>query len=170
MPNLTVLVGLPASGKSTYLNFVDDLEFGDTVFVYSTDRYIEQASKLNGWSYNEGFNEFIRPATKQMDEQLKLALRQGVDIFWDQTNMGAKKRAKILSQVPDHYGRACVCFVPPRDASEWTELNHRLANRPGKTIPQHIIESMLDSYVQPTISEGFDEVRLYDIYGQQIDL
>lgn len=170
MPILTVLVGLPASGKSTYLEFVNNPEFGDTVFVYSTDQLVEEWSAGQGWSYNFGFSKYIGKAEKEMNSKLKLAIEANVDVYWDQTNMSAKKRAKILSQFPDHYGRVCYCFVPPRDAAEWAELNRRLANRPGKTIPRHIIESMSDSYVEPTLSEGFDEVRLYDIYGQQINL
>ena len=169
MPTLTVMVGLPASGKSTYLKFVDDPEFGDTVFVYSTDRYIESCAQLNGMTYNEAFDEFIKPATKNMNDLLKIAFRQGVDVFWDQTNMSAKKRAKILRQFPAHYRKVCVCFVPPQNDDEWAELQRRLVSRPGKSIPSHIIESMADSYVQPTLAEGFDEVKLLDIYAQPIN-
>jgi hypothetical protein len=48
------------------------------------------------------------------------------------------------------------------------ELNRRIASRKGKSIPSHIVESMTQSYVEPTLDEGFDEVHLYDIYGNKI--
>jgi predicted kinase len=169
MNTIYVMVGLPGSGKSTYLNFLNDPEYGgDGGFVYSTDNYIEGIAQSNGWTYNQVFKDFIKPATKHMDEQVNLVFKQGHDVFWDQTNMSIKKRASILSRVPKNYRKVCICRVPPRDAAEWKELDHRLLSREGKSIPHHIIESMADSYIEPSLEEGFDEVRLYDIYGKEL--
>ena len=165
MPTLTVLVGLPGSGKST--SVPEDFDG----FVYSTDNYIEQCAKMNVWTYNEAFQEFIGPATKHMNEQLQIAIRQKSDVLWDQTNMSSKKRLGILSKFPKTYRKICICRVPPQDASEWAELDRRILDRAthaGKMIPHHIIESMADSYVEPTLNEGFDEVHLYDIFGNKI--
>ena len=164
-PTVFVMVGLPGSGKSTYLNFVDEPEFGDTVFVYSTDNVLEQLAAKRGKTYNEVFKEEIGFATKLMDDLLKNAILMGIDVYWDQTNMSSKKRISILSRFPKHYRKVCICRVPPRNAEEWKELDRRILSRNGKFIPSHIIESMADSYVEPTLEEGFDEVQLYDIYG-----
>ena len=163
------MVGLPGSGKSTHLNFLNDASYaGPAEFVYSTDNYIEQIAYLNGWTYNQAFKKFIKPATKYMDEQVNLAFKQGYDVYWDQTNMSAKKRKGILSRVPSSYRKVCICRVPPRNDAEWKELDRRLLSREGKTIPQHIIQSMADSYIAPSLEEGFDEVQLYDIYGEKV--
>lgn len=170
-PAIFVMVGLPGSGKSTYLNFVDDPEFGGDAFIYSTDTYIEKNAKIHGMSYDAAFKDFIEPATKHMNEMVALAIKRGYDVFWDQTNMASKKRIGILSRFPKNYRKVCICRVLPRDEDEWKELDRRIlerANRTGKMIPRDVIERMADSYVEPTLDEGFDEVRLYDIYGKPI--
>ena len=171
MFTLTVLVGLPGSGKSTYLNFVDDPEFGGDVFVYSTDNYIEAQAKEAGKTYNDMFRDHIDAATKHMNDVLAIAISAGIDVIWDQTNMSSKKRIGLLSRFPKKYRKICICRVPPRDENEWSELNFRILQRAqltGKMVPSHIVEKMADSYVEPTLDEGFDEVQLYDIYGNKI--
>jgi predicted kinase len=167
-PTVFVMVGLPGSGKSTYLNFVDDPEFSDTVFVYSTDNVLEKLAAKSGKTYNEVFKENIGFATKLMDDLLKNAILMGVDVYWDQTCLSVKKRKSVLSKFPASYRKVCICRVLPRNEDEWAELNRRLASREGKNIPSHIVESMADSYVEPTLDEGFDEVRLFDIYGNSL--
>lgn len=167
MPELIVLVGLPASGKSTFQSSHE----GTGEFVYSTDRYIETTVNEFGYkSYDEAFASQIGPATKTMNEALTHAIRLKQDIWWDQTNMTAKKRRSILSQFPakSGYKKSCFCIAPPRNEEEWAELRRRLHSRPGKTIPWHVVESMFHSYVEPSLSEGFYRVVIADIYGNII--
>lgn len=162
MSTLTVLVGLPGSGKST--SIPEDFNG----FIYSTDNFIEDVARRMGTSYNEEFSHTIKAATAACDSLLGFAIQEGKDVIIDQTNMTAKKRRSILSRFPKTYRKVCICRVPPRDMNEWKELSTRVLSREGKIIPVHIIESMSASYVEPTLDEGFDEVRLYDIYGNEI--
>lgn len=168
MPTLIVLVGLPGSGKSTSVNdLFEDLNSSDT-FYYSTDAYIDRVALSKGMTYNECFKDHINEATKEMNSSLNDAIRWNSNVIWDQTNMSSKKRLGILSKFPKSYRKICICRVPPQTADEWLELGIRLGSRPGKIIPMNIIESMADSYVEPTLDEGFDEVHLYDIYGNML--
>lgn len=165
MPIVTVLVGLPGSGKSTSIP-----EYFDG-FIYSTDNYIESCAKMNGITYTEAFPEFIGQATKHMNKQVEISIRQRADIIWDQTNLTSKKRRGILSRFPDSYARFCACRVPPRDDLEFIDLVARLQDRSaltGKTIPLHLVEQMMSSYVEPTCDEGFDMISLFDIYGKPL--
>ncbi len=173
MHKLEVLVGLPGSGKSTRLNFVDDPEFGNTVFVYSTDRYLEMIADTQNSTYGAVFKDYISEATSKMNEQLAYALSEGVDVYWDQTNMSSKKRKGILSKFPKTYRKECWCIRPPQTDEEWGDLDDRLLNRQaetGKFIPHHIIQAMADSYVEPELDEGFDKITIVDLYGNVIEV
>lgn len=170
-PVCTVMVGLPAMGKSTRVAALATMN--PDVFVYSTDNYIERCAKQNGWTYDQAFAEFIEPATKYMNEMLDIAMRSKQDIVWDQTNLGAKKRAKIINRMRQAgYDVECECIVPPEsdyDGSkeDWAQ---RLANRPGKTIPDNILYSMMDSFVMPSVEEGFERVVFFNMHGALVGI
>jgi tRNA uridine 5-carbamoylmethylation protein Kti12 len=167
-PICTVMVGLPALGKSSLLRFVDDPEFGDTVFVYSTDNFIEQQAKKLGTTYNNIFESTIKTAVEHQDQLLVIAAAMGVDVYWDQTNLTRSKRKKIINQMRGFgYNIECMCVLPPEvghfdDLKVW---KHRLVNRAGKTMPAEVITKMYNAYQEPDISEGFSRIRFYNMHG-----
>lgn len=168
MPTLILMVGLPGTGKST---LVSDLTSMDPdAFVYSTDRLIEEWSAGQGWTYDFGFSKYIDKATRQMNEWLDVAVRDGQNIIWDQTNLGVKKRRSITGRFNSKgWEKECRCILPPRGDSQNSDWEWRLANRPGKTIPDHVIHSMKQTFFIPTIDEGYDRVYYYDMYGNTVE-
>lgn len=167
MPVAYIMVGIPGSGKSTLVHKIirDMGDHGDQVFVYSTDNLVEEYSKAMGWTYNFGFSKYIDRATKEMNSQLDLAMRENQEIIWDQTNLSAKKRKTLIDRLKKQYTVECHSVLMPAGDSQYEDWQFRLNNRPGKTIPAHVIESMSDSYVKPSLSEGFSAVYHYDMYG-----
>ena len=169
MPTCTVMVGLPATGKSTIVSQIIDND--SSVFVYSTDATIERIAKQTGKSYDELFLNHIESAQRWADNDLAEAVRSGRDVIWDQTNLSAKKRAKIINRIGESgYTANCICILPPDsdNISDRKEWESRLDGRQGKTVPLHVIRAMAHRYAIPTPSEGFDSLTFYNMYGVEV--
>ena len=150
MPKLYVLVGVPASGKTTWFR---NQEWTDHCYYISTDRHVEAYALAHGKTYSEVFTDYMPTAVENMVEEVIRARDAGIDIVWDQTSTTVASRRRKFDMLPDYYKIAVVFETPPR-----TELKQRLASRPGKEIPDVVVEGMLASFEMPTEQEGFDEI------------
>jgi predicted kinase len=150
MPKVYVLVGVPGSGKSTW---IAQQEWARDCSIVSTDRWIEMFARELGRTYSEVFDLFMPAAVRAMSAQVALAQQQGRDIVWDQTSVSVASRAKKFASLPD-YEHVAVVFATPEPA----ELARRLAQRPGKVIPESVVQHMINTFELPTESEGYREI------------
>lgn len=174
-PICTVMVGLPGLGKSTLVDFQRkiydsiDMDF----FVYSTDGILERIAAFLGKTYDDVFEKHIKSAAAEADIDLAYAIKERQDVIFDQTNLGVGKRRKIINRMKQAgYQVRCDCIVPPEsdydgDKEDWVQ---RLANRPGKTIPQNVLTNMIESFMMPTTEEGFDMITFYNMHGALIGI
>jgi predicted kinase len=88
-----------------------------------------------------------------MAQQVVFAREHGHSVIWDQTSTTVASRRKKFRMLPD-YEHVAVVFGTPEPA----ELARRLAARPGKSIPDHVMLSMLQNLKEPTLEEGFQEI------------
>lgn len=152
-PTLVMLVGLPGTGKSTW---IDESGFWDRTdaMILSTDNFIETVASGEGKTYSEVFPMVIKAAEKNLEEGLDYAIQAGMNIVWDQTNLSVASRRKKLQKVPAHYRKVAKVFLPTDEHEAW--LNS--PRRAGKVIPKHVLDSMRATFQMPTMDEGFDEV------------
>ena len=150
MNKLYVLVGVPGSGKSTW---VKNQKWADQCVVVSTDEFVEDYAKECGQTYSEVFDDYMPTAVKLMADKVVRAREAGKDIIWDQTSTSVATRAKKTRMLPDYY-KIAVVFRKPDDE----ELKRRLASRPGKNVPWAVIDQMWGSWEDPTEEEGFNEI------------
>lgn len=150
MPKCYQLVGIPASGKSTWISNQDWIK--DCVVV-STDDFVELYAKEQGKTYSEVFADYMPTAVNLMADKVIEARNSDKDIIWDQTSTTVKSRLRKFNMLPNYYHIAVVFKTP-----EHKELMRRLMNRPGKDIPDHVIASMIASFEMPTEEEGFKEI------------
>jgi predicted kinase len=152
MKKLYVLVGVPGSGKSTW---VKNQEWAKDIPVVSTDKFIDEYAEQQGKTYNEVFTERMPVAVKLMANQVEICKANNLDIIWDQTSTTVGARKKKFNMCKDYY-KIAVLFKTPDEE----ELQRRLASRPGKAIPENVMRSMKDQLKNepPTLEEGFDEI------------
>ena len=151
-----MLIGLPGSGKSTWIkNFMSDKDPSQWV-IASTDDILEKWGKERGLNYNQAFQQLnFKAVVAQMTQDIQDAIKNGKNIIFDQTNMNQKSRRKKLQMLPATYTREAVVFTITDE-----ELKARLKKREketGKKIPSNVIDSMARSYEAPTKAE-FDKI------------
>jgi predicted kinase len=150
MPKCYQLVGVPGSGKSTW---VESQDWALTCAKVSTDKWVEIYAREVGRTYSEVFDSFMPNAMDLMAKEVEVARELGRDIIWDQTSTSIKSRKRKFNMLPDYEHIAVVFKTPEKE-----ELARRLASRPGKNIPEHVMRSMIDNLHIPTEDEGFKEI------------
>jgi len=152
MPKCYQLIGVPGAGKSTWIS---DQIWALGLTVVSTDAFVEDYARLQGKTYSEVFADYMPTAVELMAEQVVFAREHDHTIIWDQTSTTIASRAKKFRMLPD-YEHIAVVFRTP----EHTELVRRLSSRweSGKIVPEHVVASMIASWEEPTLEEGFKEI------------
>ena len=150
MPKCYQMIGVPGSGKSTWIKSQD---WASNCVIVSTDEFVEDYAKEVGSTYSEVFDDYMPTAVKLMADKVVRAREAGKDIIWDQTSTSVKSRVRKFNMLPD-YDHIAVVFSTPNNE----ELAKRLASRPGKNIPDHVMRSMIDNLEMPTEEEGFKEI------------
>lgn len=155
-PVFLMLVGLPGSGKSTFIKKLLE-ESNEDFAIASTDDIVERECAKMGLTYSEGFAKVnFKQAQSEFKDVIFKAGKARKNIIIDQTNVGGKSRKSKLGMIPLGYDKICLIF----DVSE-SVMKTRLENRAretGKSIPYSVIKQMTESWQTPSRAEGFDSI------------
>ena len=149
---LTILVGPPRSGKSTYCENVS------SEVVVSRDIGVEAVGV--GATYSDKWNSLTKDDHKLIDslvsERFNRLVKEKSDIVIDMTNMSKKSRRKWLSdgRVKKNYKTKAIVFIE----SPACLLSR---NTPQKTISVDVITRMMRNFVYPNYEE-FDSIEIFD--------
>jgi len=156
MAKMIILIGPPASGKSTWRSkFLANAT--EEWIIASTDDLVDEWAAKHGLTYNEAhgkapwgqFNKTFKYAVRN-------ALTEGKNIIIDRTSMSAKNRKDYFKNLPEGYEVEAVVFVVPQP-----ELERRMKERfeaTGKSVPHVALLSMQKRYQAPTKEEGFHKI------------
>ena len=141
MHELRILVGLPASGKSTFA----EEKRKEGYAVFSSDEMREKEGYTDN---NLLFGELHR--------RIREGLKTGNCIF-DATNLSRKNRMALIRQVENYADCVCDLFLVPVNVCR--ERNKSRGNNHGVT--DFVIDRMLKSFSCPWYSEGFSDIVIH---------
>ena len=143
MNELIMLVGLPASGKSTWAK-----EYSEThpdYIVHSSDKLREE---MYGDNYDDADNSKVfEELHRRILEDLKMH-----SVIYDATNLVKKRRVHFLKGVPKHVYKTCIMFL--KTYEKCLKDNSKREN----SVPDEVITRMRKVFSPPMYHEGFNEI------------
>lgn len=148
-PTLYLPVGLPGSGKTTWVT-----AHLPQIKRLSTDDLLISRAEAEGLSYREAYLQHGRWSAKTLCQQWTLAAQNGEDVIIDQTNLTVASRWRKLIDFPDHH-KVAIFFDIPVDLAIQRVKARAKAN--GHDVPVQDIHAMWDRMESP-FERDFDEV------------
>ena len=155
MTEFMMLVGLPASGKSTYAESLKAKGY----HIHSSDAIREE---LTG---DENAQDKNTDVFSTLHKRVKDDLSNGISCVYDATNMSMKRRKAFLDEIKRYNCRkTCVLFVIPVKVCKCRNNNR------GRKVPDEVFDKMIKSFWVPMKYEGRDDVKIvldeeYDYEG-----
>lgn len=150
MADLYVMVGLPASGKSTWAKeLIEQHVITSKYAIVSTDDLRQELlGDINAQNQNtEVFNE----AYKRIQSYLK----KGIDVYFDATNINYKKRMDIINRFKKYADDIDAIMI----ATPYEECIERNKKR-ERQVPEDVIKRMYMNFYVPQFFEGFDNITI----------
>lgn len=156
MNKLVVLVGLPASGKSTYANELAKL---DNTIVLSSDALRKE---LLGDESCQDNNQIVFDTLYRRAKQY---LIDGCNVVIDATNINIKDRKRTLSHFQGmNIERTAIVFATPIEAC----ISRDRART--RTVGEDVINKFLHRFEIPMEYEGFDKIEIVKSNDEKYDL
>ena len=142
---LIVMCGLPASGKSTYSQWLEE----SGVFKRVCPDLIRKAFYGDENIQGDGKRVF-ETAYHDIKEYACL----GENVVFDATNINAKRRKELVEEMRPYFDIIiCKWFSTPIDIC----VQRNMARE--RQVPQEVIKRMWWNFEKPTLAEGFDLVE-----------
>jgi predicted kinase len=145
---LYITVGLPGSGKSTYVkNFIKDKDI----------EYLSSDSLRAVYGKSEE-DQTVTPLVfghikRKVDEFLK----DGKNVLVDATSVNRKERSDYINTAKK-YGAKVVAIVFKMDRQGLIDRNKKRGEQGGRVVPTFVIDKMLAKYEEPSYDEGIDVI------------
>ena len=158
MAFLFMAVGIPASGKSSFYKTLINERLNDP------DRkeiiYVSSDAIRKEFYGNEEDQTDPAAIFKEMEDRTIRILATNTDVFYDATNLSAKRRIHFIRTINDRLRKKgimdtyfrCFLFATPYEVC--LERN----SKRERVVPQYVMERMYKSFEPPHKSEGWDDI------------
>ena len=143
---MTMMVGLPASGKSTY---AQEIAKKSNAIVLSSDAI---RWELFGDETDQDHNQKV---FQELHKRAKEWLCAGRDVIYDATNISSKRRRAFLNELKK-VGCIKNCVIIATPYEQCLENNRNRARQ----VPEWVIEKMYRKWQTPHWFEGWDNVTI----------
>lgn len=152
MAKMYIMVGIPASGKSTLARERANKE--NAIYLSSDSIRFE----IFG---DENIQENNNLVFETMNKRASQSLRDGIDVYYDAMNLSRKRRKGLMRQMPRN-----TEFVAIYLHSNYHESTYR-NNKRKRSVPQHVIEKSYKSLEIPVLGEGFSNIEIVGVESTQ---
>ena len=144
---LVVTVGLPSSGKTSWVDDFIGENQGQAIDVISSDRIREEIfNDIEDQNHNGEVFDLMKRRTKE-------SLSQGHVVIYEATNISSKRRRALLKELNKYYDKAICLFKYKRLTACQIDNEKR-----DREVPSNVIDRMYRNFEIPHKSEGFDEI------------
>jgi len=148
MNTLYITVGLPGSGKSTYVkNFIKDKDI----------EYLSSDSLRAVYGKSEEDQTVTPLVVGHMKRKVDEFLKDGKDVLVDATSVNRKERSDYINTAKK-YGAKVVAIVFKMDRQGLIDRNKKRGEQGGRVVPDFVIDKMLNKFEEPSYSEGIDVI------------
>lgn len=155
--NITVLVGLPASGKSTWLK---ENQNENTEIISKDLVILEMGKEIGVENYTDIYkalsDEQHKEAYTRTMDNFRKAVEGQKDIVIDMTNMSKKSRGKWINNLKANWDIRCKVFLAGKSLLQTRNLMR--SQEENKHIPEHVFKNMMKTFLVPTYNE-FDSIE-----------
>ena len=153
LPKLVVMCGLQGSGKST---IAEELSLKYNMIVLSSDKLRKEFPDCeNDWIF------------RRLYSQANIALKQGLNVIIDATNITIKYRKQIFLNIKEPCKKICYIVNTPYEICV-ERVENRNEDVNSHQVPLEVVRRYLESFEVPFYEEGWDHIILYNILDQYL--
>ena len=144
---LIVTVGLPGSGKTSWVKEFIEENQDKIIDIISSDKIREEVfNDIEDQNHNSEVFDLMKRRTKE-------SLSQGHVAIYEATNISSKRRRALLKELNKYYDKAICLFKYKRLSNCQIDNEKR-----DKEVPSDVIDRMYRNFEVPHKNEGFDEI------------
>ena len=152
---LFVLIGAPASGKSTWaMEYLTSMD--EAVLWVSRDKI-----RFSIIKENEDYFAQEKLVYSSFINTIKKGLETHDTVIADATHITVGSRKKLFKALGDAIKNVeVIAMIVKTDYK--TALARNAQRRGREYVPPYVLESMYESFSIPTLKEGFDQIWIYE--------